>query len=808
MTRGPSLDPADKRLAVEVEDHPLDYGDFEGAIPKGEYGGGTVMLWDRGYWVPELPEDPLASIRKGELKFVMEGERMHGSWVLVRLRDRDGRGGRNNWLLIKHRDAGAQAGHGEEDREGDRSVASGRTMAEIAAGKGRAPKPFILKAAGKKDAVWRSNRGEAAERRAAEKAKPKGRPAPMPDFIEPQLCKLAERAPSGGAFGHEIKFDGYRMQLRVEGGEAALRTRKGLDWTERFPEIAAAARGLQDCIVDGEICALDAQGQPDFGGLQAALSTGETKDLIYFAFDLLHAGGEDLMRLPLMDRKARLQPVLKAAKGKAADRLRYVDHLTAPGEKVLDSACRLGLEGIVSKRLDAPYAPGRGDSWLKVKCRGGHEVVIGGWMTTGDAFRSLLVGKMDGGKLVHVGKVGTGFSRGKTDALLKRLRPLEVADSPFVGPTAPKKTSAVHWAKPQLVAEIEYAGFSRDGLLRQASYKGLREDKPASEVTAEPPAPAAKTALAEPKLNGGGAPRKAGDDVVMGVKISNPDKALWPDDGTGKAITKLDLARYYEAVGDWLTPHLKGRPCSIIRAPDGVGGERFFQRHVMRGMSPFFTSVEVGERVPYIQIDRKEGLAAAAQTGGVELHPWNCAPGKPDMAGRLVFDLDPDEGLSFADVVAAAREIRERIERLGLVAFCKTTGGKGLHVVTPLKVGRAGPDWPTAKAFARDLCARMAADAPSKYVLNMAKRQRTGRIFLDYLRNDRMSTAVAVLSPRGREAAPVSMPIPWSQVKAGLDPKRYTLRTAPALLRKTTGWEDYEAAARPLDGAIRKLARL
>ncbi len=810
VTRGPSLDPADKRLAVEVEDHPLDYGDFEGTIPEGQYGGGTVQMWDRGYWAPENGEDPVEALKKGELKFVMEGERLHGSWVLVRLRDRE-RSKRHNWLLIKHRDEAAQPGHGAEVLAEDRSVASGRSMEQIAQGKGRRPKPFILKAAGAKDAVWRSNRAEAEDRSFAPKRArtAAARAAAMPSFVPPQLCKLVDRPPPGAGWAHEIKFDGYRMQLRIEGGKAALRTRKGLDWTHKFREIAEAGSKLPDGIIDGEVCALDADGAPDFAGLQAALSSGNTADLIFFAFDLMHADGEDLTRLPLSERKARLEPRLKPLKGRDAQRIRYVEHFETGGEAVLQSACRMSLEGIVSKRLDAPYASGRGDTWTKAKCRAGHEVVIGGWTTTNGAFRSLMVGVNRDGALVHVGKVGTGFGRAKVDALMQRLKPLETDASPFTGPMAPKKATNVHWAKPTLVAEIEYAGFTGDGLLRQAAFKGLREDKPAADVEAEPPAPIGKTELAEPSPRPaarGASPQSA---VVMGVTISNPGKALWPDDGTGKAVTKLELARYYEAVADWMLPHLKGRPCSIIRAPDGIGGERFFQRHAMKGQSSLVDVVTVsGDREPYIEIDRREALAAVAQTGAVELHPWNCAPFKYDVAGRLVFDLDPSEELGFDVVIDAAREMKARLEALGLVAFCKTTGGKGLHVVTPLKSGRSGSDWTTAKAFAREVCARMAADSPDRYVLNMAKKLRKGRIFLDYLRNDRMSTAVAPLSPRGRPQAPVSFPLTWPQVKQGLDPKRYTVRTAPGLLRKTKAWSDYDEGARPLDGAIRKLGRL
>jgi bifunctional non-homologous end joining protein LigD len=800
VTRGPSLDPADKRLAVEVEDHPLDYGDFEGTIPKGEYGGGTVQLWDRGYWAPEDGGDPVKALARGELKFVLEGEKLHGGWVLVRLKGRDRNEARNNWLLIKHRDAAAQPGHGDEVLEADRSVASGRSMEAIAEGEEPAPQPFILAEGPAADAIWRSDRSDPLS--------PPAQDAPladMPDFVAPQLCRLVDRPPAGEGWAHEVKFDGYRMQLRVEGGMPALRTRKGLDWTDRFAEIAADAAALPDSLVDGEIVALNEEGAPDFAALQSALSAKNTAKLVYFAFDLLFERGRDLRALALKERKARLQSLLKALKGPAAQRIRYVEHFEAAGEAVLQSACRMSLEGIVSKRLDAPYVSGRGEAWAKAKCRAGHEVVIGGWTTTGPAFRSLIVGAFRDGQLVHVGRVGTGFSRKKLDPLLQRLKAEETDRSPFTGPGAPKPRADVHWTKPVLVAEIEYAGFTSDGLIRQASFKGLREDKPAQEVSPEPPAPLSTT-LAEPATAAAPATvRPKGSSVVMGVAISHADKALWPDDGSGAPITKLDLARYFEAVGAWMMPHLKGRPCSLIRAPDGVGGERFFQRHAGKGTSSLLELVTVfGDREPYLQIDRIEGLAAVAQTAAVELHPWNCWPGEPELPGRLVFDLDPAPDLPFEKVIAAARTLKDWLEVLGLVSFCKTTGGKGLHVVTPL-THDARIDWPAAKAFAREVCARMAAEAPDDFLINMAKAKRGGKIFLDYLRNDRLSTAVAPLSPRARPLAPVSMPLTWPQVKKGLDPRRFTLRTAPALLRASKAWEGYDEAARPLADAIAKL---
>lgn len=817
VTKGPSLNPHDKRLAVEVEDHPLDYGDFEGTIPKGQYGGGTVMLWDRGYWEPEGSKSPEEALRKGDFKFTLEGKRLHGSFVLVRMRhDRDG-GKRTNWLLIKHRDDFSVEENGAAVlEENATSVASARTMEAIASGKGRKPKPFMLQNGEvEADAVWDSSHGLAAEGRhtrtktAKKPAAAKRMKSAMPDFIPPQLCGTLARPPSADGWIHEIKFDGYRVQMRIEDGEVTLKTRKGLDWTGKYPAIARSASALPDAIIDGEICALDENGAPDFAALQAALSEGKTDALVYFAFDLLFVGDEDVRELPLTERKERLAALLSGAG--EDPRLRFVEHFETGGDAVLRSACRLSLEGIVSKRGDVPYQSGRTETWAKSKCRAGHEVVIGAYAKTNGKFRSLLVGVNRGDHFVYVGRVGTGYGAKTVETLLPKLREMETSKSPFTGIGAPKKTSDIVWLKPELVAEIEFAGWTADGQVRQAAFKGLREDKPAAEVQAEKPASPAKTEVPDPETSKP-APkpfRKGGKVEVMGVMISSPDKPLWPDAGDGEPVTKVDLARYYEAVGSWLIDHIKGRPCSIIRIPDGIGGEQFFQRHAMPGTSNLLELVTVlGDKKPYLQIDRVEGLAAIAQIGGVELHPWNCEPGQPEVPGRLVFDLDPGPDVKFSTIVEAAREIRDRLDDLGLVSFCKTTGGKGLHVVTPLAVPKGKKlNWDIAKGFAHDVCEQMARDNPGLYLIKMAKNQREGRIFLDYLRNDRMATAVAPLSPRARPGATVSMPLTWTQVKADLDPKRFTVRTVPGLLATSSAWQDYCDGQRPLEQAIKRLGK-
>jgi bifunctional non-homologous end joining protein LigD len=884
VTRGPSLDPADKRLAVEVEDHPLDYGDFEGTIPKGEYGGGTVQLWDRGYWIPEGDKSPEQALKAGDLKFSLEGDRLHGSWVLVRMKnDRyGGNGKRTNWLLIKHRDEFARAGNHDELLSEDRSVASGRPMAAIEAGKGRAPKPFMLAKKGsrtaKANAVWHSSKSDASAEpaRASDEAARPGRHATgksggdttkaggtatagatgkrlrgsLPEFIYPQLAKLVDRPPVGDAWGHEIKLDGYRLQLRVENGQATLKTRKGLDWTGKFGAVTKAGESLPNCIIDGEVVAMNERGVPDFAALQAALAEDDSDNLVFFAFDMLFAAHEDLRGLPLKVRKSRLAALLKSRSKAATERIRYLDHFTTAGDAILRSACQLDLEGIVSKRLDAPYTSDRGGNWLKSKCRAGHEVVIGGWSSEEGALRSLIVGVYRGKELVPVGRVGTGFGAEKVAPLMKRLKPLAIKANPFTGKVGLPSGRNINWVKPELVAEIEFAGWTEGGNVRQAVFKGLREDKPASAVRAEKPTlmpleessasrlatkppeeaqgsaarkskgrgrsttaspgkPAAKPTRRAKPARAGSQPSAAEPHTVMGVSISKPDKVLWPDAGDGKPVTKQDLAEYFAAVGEWMLPHIEGRPCSIVRAPDGIGGQKFFQRHAMPGMSNLLDLLKVsGDRQAYVAINRVAGLVAVGQTAGLELHPGGCVPGKPEVPGRLVFDLDPAPDVAFAAVIEAAVELRARLTAVGLESFCKTTGGKGLHVVTPLaRVKNAEIDWTVGKAFARELCRQMADDAPDRYVLNMAKSERTGRIFLDYLRNDRLSTAVAPLSPRAREGATVSMPLDWSQVRGKLDPLRFTLRTAPGLLAKTKPWQDYDEGARSLIAAVEKVAR-
>ena len=793
VTKGPSLVPGEKRLAVHVEDHPLDYGTFEGTIPKGEYGGGTVMLWDRGSWEPI--GDPARGYKKGHLEFALHGEKLTGRWHLVRMAGRRGEKA-DNWLLIKAEDEAARPEDAPDIlEESPDSVTSGRTMDAIAKGEAGVDEdppaaPESAKAKPAKAPAARRRRAEPVPRpgpRASGAKKAPGVAAPLPDFIEPQLATLVAKAPVGRNWIHEIKFDGYRLQARIDKaakgkGRVKLLTRSGLDWTARFGKaLAAALEALpaQDALIDGELLVENSSGVSNFSLLQQDLAEGRADRFVYYAFDLLHLDGRDLTGEPLTLRKHVLERLLS----QPAEGLRYSEHLAEDGDAMLRHACRLSLEGLVSKRADAPYRPGRGKEWVKSKCAFRQEFVIGGFMPSTaqkNAIGSLVLGVHEGGKLVPVGRVGTGFSRDVARYLHARLGKIARARSPFAQQLTAEERRGVSFVAPELVAEVEFRGWTGDQHLRHAAFRGLREDKPAREIVRETPVEG-ETMAAKPD-----APRSR-------VKLTHPDRIYWPAEG----ITKQGLADYHAEIWRFIAPFVVARPLALLRCPDGIDGQAFFQKHSWRGMNKAIKVAKDKDGEELLYIDDLDGLIALVQSAALEIHPWGAPLVDVERPDQLIFDLDPGEEVGWEGVVAGAREIRTRLEAQGLPAFVKTSGGKGLHVVVPLAPKAT---WETAKPFAKALADAMAADDPDHYIAVATKARRKGRIFIDYLRNGRGATAVAAYCPRARQGAGVSMPVAWDELDAIAGGAQFTLTEAPARLANLAPdpWADFRAAAVPL----------
>ncbi|MEQ7873482.1 DNA ligase D [Sphingomonas sp. ASV193] len=738
VPKGPSLDPDDKRLAVRTEDHPLDYASFEGTIPEGEYGGGTVMLWDRGTWTPEPGKDPAKTIEEGHLHFRLEGERMRGDWVMFRLKGKDGER-QEPWMLKKVDDEFA----GDSDTLVERDVTSvetGRTMAEIAAGTDE----------------WRTKKG-GARKKAASVEPPKYQP--------PQLATLVDAVPTGPGWLFEYKYDGYRLLLATGGGTATAWTRNGKDWTDKFRGIVKAAGELPGgCLIDGEAVALGDNGKPDFGKLQASLKDGGG-ELAYYAFDLLVDRGEDIRKLPNFERKARLAALLEGVAGP----ILYGDHVEDKGEALLKAICKEGGEGVIAKKADAPYRGDRGRNWLKIKCVARQEFVIVGWQASDrrNGFRSLHLAAREGKALTYAGKVGTGFDTALRDELLATMSPLEVAEPGVEVPRAARKGS--HWIKPKLVAEIAFTEFTREGTLRHPSFVGLRGDKTATEVVRERPQPVAS------------------DDFV---KITNRDRVIFPGDN----LTKGELADYYAALGDELLVTMRDRPMTLIRCPQGRGKHCFFQKHDSGSMGADVHQVTIaendGDKADYLYVDDVKGLLECVQMGTIEFHGWGSRVKPLEQPDRLVFDLDPDAGLDWATVKQAAVRLRDLLADIGLVTFPLLSGGKGVHVIAPLT---PKADWPAVKSFAERFSRAVAESEPELFTANIRKAQRKGRIFLDWLRNQRGATAVMPYSARARDGAPVAAPIAWDEIDDYKGANAFTIRDAGALLERAAskalaGW--------------------
>jgi bifunctional non-homologous end joining protein LigD len=767
VTRGPSIDPNEKRLAVRTEDHPLSYADFEGTIPKGEYGGGTVMLWDDGTWAPVAGKSA-KDIDKGHLHFVLDGERMKGEWLLIRLKPR-GKEKAENWLLRKLDDAEAGATDALVETALT-SVKTGRTMAEIA--EGAKPHPTTKGA--------KANKAPRAKpARAPAKAKATGRNGRMPAFQAPQLCTLIDSVPTGSGWLHEVKYDGYRALVAVANGTAKVFTRSGLDWTDKFPGIAEAAATLDvgDALLDGEIVAFK-DGRPDFSTLKDAISAGG--EMTFFAFDLLDIDGEDLTRLPNIDRKERLRPLLVGADA----RLQYSEHIIGSGEQLFETMCREGYEGVVSKRADAPYRGKRTTDWLKIKCIRRQEFVIVGWLPSDKkrGFKSLLLGLNGPDGLIYAGKVGTGFNAALIEDLSAKLARIERKTATVSAPRA--MVRGAHWVAPKLVAEIAFAETTPDGVLRHSSFIGLREDKPAGEVVAEvpvhiDPSPAkrgtAKTAAVTPEIH---------------VTVSSRERLIFADSD----VTKGDLADYYAQVSAIMLPWAGNRPISLVRCPQGRGKACFFQKHDAGSFGEQVHQVPIPEKdgstENYLYVDDADGLVACVQMGTIEFHGWGSSVATLEQPDRMVFDLDPDEDLGFEVVRKAAEDLKEHLAEIGLVSFAMLSGGKGVHVVVPL-TPRA--EWPAVKDFADRFSRALAANEPERFVATMSKAKRKGRIFIDWLRNQRGATAVLPYVARARAGAPVSAPVSWAELRDIEGANRWGVRDAATLIeragsRALAGW--------------------
>ena len=787
VTKGPSYFPGDKRLAVEVEDHPMEYGGFEGTIPKGQYGGGTVMIWDHGEWkgLGDVDRD----LEKGNLKFELNGSKLKGKWALVRIKHNRDHSDKPNWLLFKENDEWAQPEDAPSIIElAPDSAITQRTMEQIAESK---------------DHVWDSKQGlllRDEDREGPSAARPKTdarrrqkierllHHAPReahPGFIQPQLAGQGRRAPAGNDWVHELKLDGYRIQVHVQSMKSGagnsrtvtLFTRTGLDWTHRMRGLAEAAAQLkvENCILDGEFVALDHEGRSNFSDLQAAFQEGKQQNLVYFAFDLLHLNGHNPRKLPLLERKAILAEMLAQSDVGAA--LRFCEHIEGRGADVFAKACELGAEGVVSKRTTSAYASGRGDDWLKMKCALQQEFVIGGFTPPergGRGVGALLLGYYKDGKLRYAGRVGTGFSDATHRALRDRLDPLVRKTPPFDRVPAEGQRKAA-WVHPELVAQVTFSAWTNDNLIRQSSFRGLREDKNPTEVIREmagakedcndcPPATSGQAAESKDS-------RKSAALALHGVRITHPGKVVDAQSGT----TKQQVAEYYFAVSEYLLPHIADRPLSVVRCPDGIGKPCFFQKHVSSGLPPGVHTVSIPNRKTrkaeeFLTVNTVEGLLGLAQLGVLEIHPWGSKNDSFEKPDRIIFDLDPDESVPWNKLASAAEELRSRLKQLSLASFVKSTGGKGLHVVVPIKPQY---EWPVVKQFSYAVVLQMEKANPDLYLTKMTKAARTNRIYLDYLRNDREATAIAAYSTRGRPGVPVAVTLEWNELQSSARPRFY-----------------------------------
>ncbi|MDP9108305.1 MAG: DNA ligase D [Pseudomonadota bacterium] len=861
VPKGPSLDPADKRLAVHVEDHPLDYGSFEGTIPAHQYGAGEVLLWDRGTWVPDI--DPTEGYRKGHLKFHLEGEKLVGGWALVRMGPP--KESKENWLLIKERDEAAREGEAAQvttlrpesvagiakPKSAKKSVATVRKAtkakeAHESAQTGAKTRAVAAKPSKARAAIVKRSSTDSSDLDAS--VDPAGAlPAEMPRMLKPQLATLSDHAPVGDDWLTELKFDGYRALCRIDQGAVTLLTRNGNDWTANWPEIATAASAIDvdQAWLDGEVVAIGTDGKPSFQALQQRAQHNGSHQLAYYVFDLVYLNGFDLSGMALIDRKRLLAELLSALPTPTP--ILFSDHVTGGAQDVFNHACMHGLEGVVAKRASGHYVQDRSRDWLKIKCAHRQEFVIGGYTEPAGArthFGALLLGVYADGQLQYAGRVGTGFDQRRLAAMIKQMQRLETSTSPFVTPPTGVAARGVHWLAPELVAEVQFAEWTDTGAVRHASFVGLREDKPAKQVKRELPvqiaaaaAKAAQNLTAAPgkkRLSKGATPAtgpilaavgetadpdavvalrpapadvggaRSDDNQVAGVTLTHPSRILFAE----SSLTKRDLARYYESVAQWLLPHLHDRPLSLVRCPQGGGKQCFFQKHVTESTAEEIERVKVpgDAHATYMMANSIEAVISMVQMGVLELHTWGASAGRLEQPDRIIFDLDPAPEVVWQDVVDAALLIRGMLGELGLVSFVKTTGGKGLHVVAPI---RPEYDWDTVKAFTRAIAEHLASTMPDRFTAKMSKATRTGRIFIDYLRNGVGATAVAAFSTRARAHAPVSVPIAWEELDGEVRSDTFTVVNLPARLAQLPRdpWQDYFNVDQRITAKMLKLGR-
>lgn len=823
VPKGPSLDPADKRLAMHVEDHPLEYASFEGIIPEGEYGGGTVMVWDSGQWEPV--GDAAKTYEQGRMKLRLNGQKLRGGWALVRMSGRAADAEGRQWLLIKERDEYARPRQEfDVTRELPDSVLTGRSLEQIAQ---------------QGDQVWESNRAKNTRTRrasapatAARKSSTRksqqtqaaidpstltnARRAAMPERIRPQLATLVKSPPAGDEWRHEIKYDGYRILCFLAGGRVHLFTRHQNDWTARFPTVADEAGQLpvENAILDGEVVALNPDGTTNFQALQNAFTSGRDRNLVYFVFDLPYCQGYDLSRTPLVERKQLLKTLLGKLRPKARH-LRYSDDIQGQGETVFRQACQYKMEGIVSKRSDSTYEQRRTHTWLKIKCLNRQEFVIVGYTEPGGArtaFGALLLAYHDQtGRLIYCGRVGTGFSEAALRRIHGYLKERAQQLPPVTNPPTGAEGRGVHWVRPELVAEVEFGSWTREGILRHPSFLGLREDKRADEVvrengvgslaqdraesaaarhSAKPSRERQTTKPSRGQSRGNptaatAVAARADELVIAGVRLTHPDRVLYPE----QQVTKAALAEYYTTVADWILPHIVNRPLAVVRCPEGRVKNCFHQKHVSESLPDTIHGVRIREKnqarsepdAVQITISDLAGLISLVQFGVLEIHPWGARTDNIERPDRLYFDLDPAPEVNWEQVIQAARELRALLDELGLESFVKTSGGKGLHVIVPIA---RRCDWNQAHAVTRAVAQRLARVAPQRYLATMSKSRRPGKIFIDYFRNARGATTVAPYSTRARPGAPVSTPLAWDELSPEIGPASYTVKNIPQRLAK------------------------